>query len=99
VGHTERNDLANIHSLSRNLRVRFNQNRMSTPLPASTRTVRRLLHDEQFDVLHVQLPYSPFLAGKIITNAPSTTAIIGTFHILPFSRVESVATRVLAALV
>jgi phosphatidyl-myo-inositol alpha-mannosyltransferase len=97
VGHTERTDLPNVHSLSRNLQVHFNQNRMSTPLPANTKKIRKLLAAEEFDVLHVQLPYSPFMAAKIINNAPADTAIIGTFHILPFSRLEAAATRLLAA--
>ncbi|HTE58228.1 MAG TPA: glycosyltransferase family 4 protein [Verrucomicrobiae bacterium] len=96
VGHTERRDLPNIHSLSRNVQAHFNQNRMSTPLPVSTRKVKALLAQEEFDVLHVQMPYSPFMAAKIIKNAPKDAAIIGTFHILPYSRLESVATRTLA---
>lgn len=99
VGHTERHDVPNIHSLSRNLRVQFNQNRMSTPLPVRSNRIRQLLHEQQFDVLHVQLPYSPFLAGRVIKAAPTTTAVIGTFHILPFSKIESAATRALAAAV
>lgn len=98
VGHTERTDLPHVHSLSRNIQVHFNQNRMSTPLPADTKRIRKLLANEKFDVLHVQLPYSPFLAAKVINNASAETAIIGTFHILPFSRLESVATRLLAVL-
>lgn len=97
VGHTERTDLPRIHSLSRNVQVHFNQNRMSTPLPARTKTIRALLDKEQFDVLHVQLPYSPFMAAKVINSAPVGTAIVGTFHILPFSRWEAIATRALAA--
>jgi phosphatidylinositol alpha-mannosyltransferase len=97
VGHTERTDLPHIHSLSRNIQAHFNQNRLSVPLRANTKKIRRLLQDEQFDVLHVQMPYSPMLAAKIIKNAPKATAIVGTFHILPFSRLESLATRLLAA--
>lgn len=97
AGHTERTDLPHIHSLSRNIQVHFNQNRMSTPLPVSQKKVRQLLADEAFDVLHVQMPYSPFLAARVINSAPASTAIVGTFHILPFSRLESMATRVLAA--
>lgn len=97
VGHTERTDIANVHSLSRNIQAHFNQNRMSTPLPASKKAIKRLLNQEQFDVLHVQLPYSPFMAARVILAAPKSTAVIGTFHILPFSFIESVATRVLAA--
>lgn len=98
VGHTERTDLPRVHSLSRNIQVHFNQNRMSTPLPAKVKSIRKLLGEEEFDVLHVQMPYSPFMAAKIINNAPKETAIVGTFHILPYSRLESTATRGLAVL-
>lgn len=98
VGDTRRTDVPNIHSLSRNLQVHFNQNRMSTPLPASKTKIKQLLTKEQFDVLHVQLPYSPFLAARVINLAPPETLIVGTFHILPFSKIESVSTRLLAAI-
>ena len=30
VGQTERTDIQNVHSLSKNVRAKFNQNRMST---------------------------------------------------------------------
>ncbi len=96
VGDSRRRDIKNIHSLARNLRVQFNQNRMSTPLPVSRRKVKALLDKEQFDVLHVQMPYSPFLAARVILSASPSTAVIGTFHILPFSKIESMATKLLA---
>jgi phosphatidylinositol alpha-mannosyltransferase len=95
VSTTTRTDLTTIHNLGRSVRVRFNGNGMGTPLPASTARIRRLLADEQFDVLHVQVPYSPFLAHKVIMNAPRTTAVIGTFHILPHTRLAALATKVL----
>src|ERR1039458_8447904 len=69
VGETVRTDIPNVHSLSRNINARFNSNRMSTPLPASPARIRKLLEDVQFDVLHVQIPYSPFLAQQIIELA------------------------------
>ncbi len=98
VGETKRTDLPHIHSLSRNVRAHFNQNRMSTPLPASKARIRTLLEAEQFDVLHVQMPYSPLLAGRVVKLAPASTAVVGTFHIIPFSWWETVATRLLGLL-
>ena len=95
VGETKRTDIPRIHSLSRNLRAHFNQNRMSTPLPASKAKIKALLEKEDFDVLHVQMPYSPFMAGRVIKAAPKRTAVVGTFHIIPFSFVERIATRAL----
>ena len=96
VGQTSRRDLASIHSLSKNLAVRFNHNRMSMPLPASKKAIRALLDLEQFDILHVQLPYSPWLAGRIISASGSQTAVIGTFHIVPHDFTVKAASKVLA---
>lgn len=98
VGRTTRTDLANVHSLSRNLAVKFNGNRMSMPLPTSRRRLRAFLAQQQFDVLHVQVPYSPFLAGQIVLASPKSTAVVGTFHILPYSRLVTLANRCLALL-
>jgi phosphatidylinositol alpha-mannosyltransferase len=95
VGQTDRTDLANVHSLSRNVKVRFNQNRMAMPLPASLSKIKELLAREKFDVLHVQVPYSPALAGRIIKAADPKTAIVGTFHVLPHSRMVEIANHVL----
>lgn len=95
VSQTERTDLAHVHSVGRNVAVRFNRNRMSTPLPASKKKLRTLLEAENYDVLHVQMPYSPLLAGRIIKLAPARTAVVGTFHIIPFSGIEKMATKLL----
>lgn len=86
VGETSRTDVPNVHSLSRNVKVRFNQNRMSIPLPASVKAIRKLLSHEEFDIVHVQMPYSPQLAGRIVNNVASQTAVVGTFHVAPHSK-------------
>lgn len=96
VGHTTRTDIPRVHVLSRNVRVRFNGNRMSMPLPASKRAIRQLLEAEKFDVIHVQMPYSPFLAHRVIRAASPGTVVIGTFHIAPHARLVTVATWLLA---
>lgn len=98
VGQTTRTDLPNIHSLSRNVAVRFNGNRMSMPLPASRSRLRELLRHQKFDVLHIQMPYSPFLGGRILRQAAKyspQTALVGTFHILPFGPWQRRSARVL----
>ncbi len=91
VGETARTDVPNIHSLSRNLHVHFNGNRLSTPLPVSWPKLQAALDELQLDVLHIQAPYSPFMAGRIMAIAPKDTAVVGTFHILPYSRLASCA--------
>ncbi len=98
VGQTARTDLANVHSMSRNVHVKFNGNRMSVPLPAKRTGLRSLLAREQFDVVHVQVPYSPFMAGRLLRMLPETTAAVGTFHILPYSWFVLLANRGLALL-
>ena len=96
VGKTERLDVAHVHSLSRNVSVRFNGNSMSPPLPTSRRRIKALLDREQYDILHIQMPYSPWLAHRIIQAAGPRTAVIGTFHIVAYSKLVQLATRALA---
>jgi phosphatidyl-myo-inositol alpha-mannosyltransferase len=97
VGQTIRSDIPNVHVMSRNIHVKFNGNRMSMPLPVSNRRLRTFLTEQQFDVIHVQVPYSPFMAGRLVKSAPRRTAIVGTFHILPYSRLVTFANHLLAA--
>jgi len=96
VGETSRTDVPHVHSLSRNVHVRFNQNRMSIPLPVAAHKLRALMHAEQFDILHVQMPYSPMLGARLVLAAGPRTAVVGTFHIAPHSRLVHHANRVLA---
>jgi phosphatidyl-myo-inositol alpha-mannosyltransferase len=95
VGETHRTDLSHLHSLSKNVKVRFNGNRLSIPLPASKTRIRQLLGKENFDVLYVQMPYSPALAARIVTAAGPRTAVVGAFHILPNNLLADWATRAL----
>ena len=83
AGATTRTDLQNVHSLSHNIGVRFNGNQMRIPLVSSRRNIHELLNQVHFDVLHVQVPYSPLLAARIINAADHDTAVVGTFHIVP----------------
>lgn len=95
VGHTERTDLPHIHSIGRNIKVRFNQNRMSIPLPVPRKRIASLLEQEQFDIIHVQMPYSPFLAGRVIRAVNPKTTVVGTFHVAPYNRRVSLANALL----
>lgn len=95
VGETKRTDLSNLHSLSRNITIRFNQNKVRTPLPASKAKIKKLLHDVSFDVLHVQMPHSPFMAARVASAAGPKTAVVGTFHIMPASTLVHAGTKAL----
>jgi len=85
VGESHRTDLQNVHSLAKNIKVRFNGNRTTIPLPTSKKALKNFLDAEQFDVLHVQMPHSPFMAQRLILAASDSTAVIGTFHIAPYN--------------
>lgn len=93
VGESKRQDISNVHSLARNIKVRFNQNRLSVPLPANRKKISALLQKLDLDVLHVQAPYSPLMAGLVMRAAPKKTKIIGTFHIVPASWLQSAGAR------
>lgn len=96
VGQTKRTDIKNAHSMSRNIKVRFNGNQLSVPLPTSRPKLRRFMDYEKFDVLHVQVPYSPFMSHRLIMAAdPGRTAIVGTFHIAPNNPFVSIGNRLL----
>jgi len=98
VGETERKDIPNLHVLARNIRVRFNKNRLAMPLFASKKAIAELLVKEQFDVVHVQMPYSPQFAARVIARVPARTAVIGTFHILPTGGLQHLGARALSLL-
>lgn len=97
AGASKRTDLPNLHVMSRNVSVRFNANRLTTPLPAKKDHLKKLLSDIDLDVLHVQMPYSPWSAGRLVQAAPKNTAVVGTWHILPYRKREQLATRLLRA--
>ncbi|MEX2007037.1 MAG: glycosyltransferase family 4 protein [Candidatus Saccharimonadales bacterium] len=84
-----------VYSLAKNIVVDFNGNRLSVPLPASPAPILRSLRAEDFDVLHVQMPHSPFFANRVIKLAGPHPAVIGTFHIFPAGRTVSAGSRLL----
>lgn len=95
---TERTDLRNVHVVADSIALKFNGNSVRTPRPASKKIIQRLFGDVKFDVLHVQAPYSPVLAARVIRLAPESAKIISTFHILPYSWISRIGTRLLSAL-
>ncbi|MGZ6004551.1 MAG: glycosyltransferase family 4 protein [Candidatus Saccharimonadales bacterium] len=95
VGQTEKRKLPNIHSLSRNISVVFNGNRTTIPLPTSQLKLRKFMKRNHFDVLHVQTPHHPLMAQRLILSASKNTAVIGTFHILPYGKMPKLANKAL----
>lgn len=95
VSKTTRTDLENLHDLSKHLRLKFNRNTVPFVLPTSPKKIAALLEHEQFDVLHVQMPYHPAFGARVIDLAPSSTAIVGTFHIAPYAKRERSLSKLL----
>lgn len=98
VGQTERQDIAGVLSMSRNVSWKFNGNRGTMPLPANRAKITKILDEEQFDILHVQVPYSPFMAHRVVQAASAKTAVIGTFHVAPNGRLMIAGTAGLGRL-
>ncbi|PID32246.1 glycosyl transferase family 1 [Candidatus Saccharibacteria bacterium] len=95
VGQSARTDIANVHSVAWNVPVPFNGNRLTIPLWVSKRRIRQLFDAYDFDVLHVQMPYSPLMAHRVLRMAAPNVVRVGTFHILPNSRLVDYMTRCL----
>ena len=87
-----------IHSIGRIATVRSNGNRVSFVLPTKKQTVYEVLEEVDPDVLHILMPYSPFMGAKFIEAADSETAVVGTFLTLPNSRLIEVGTHILGSL-
>ncbi len=83
-------EMSDVISLSRSWQVNSNGNQLTIPFPAKSKAIKEYLLQEKFDVLHVQTPYSPLMGGKVVLRADKSTAVIGTYHIVPNSRFLSV---------
>ena len=98
VGQTEHSPVPNTHAMSRNVMVRANGNRMRIPLPASRRLIARTLAEGGFDILHVQAPYSPFMAGRVLEAASPDTGVVATYHIAVSDPLSAVGGMTLGAI-
>lgn len=85
-----------VYSLSKNLRVRFNGNRLSTPIWSRRAEIEDVLARGKPDIVHVMAPYSPFLAQRIIRLSQHKSALVGSFHILPVGRLAATGARLLS---
>lgn len=91
---TQRQDLQGVYSLAQNLRLRFNGNRLGIPMLAKKKRLLKVLGQQNYDIIHIQMPYSPLLAGRIIKFNRSAK-VIGTFHILPWSKLTRQGAKLL----
>lgn len=98
-GESYRNDLSNIVSISSNITVRFNGNRMTIPFYVRKKDLIDILNNN-FDVWHIQMPYSPMLTGRIIKyyikNKLKLPILCATFHIYSEKYLIKLSSKVLA---
>lgn len=99
VGGTKAREVgsARVYCLARNVGVRFNGNSLTVPLRSREDEIERVLREERFDVLHVQMPYSPLMAARVIARAAPETAVVGTFHLAADRLGTRAGARLLAA--
>jgi phosphatidyl-myo-inositol alpha-mannosyltransferase len=95
VGETKRKDILNVHSIPQNIKVKFNGNKLTVPLPASSKEIKKLLTKLNLDVIHVQVPYSPLFGAKVVKQSDAKSVIIGTFHIFPYGTIARAGTALL----
>lgn len=97
VGETKLSEWSGgkVYSLAKNIKVRFNGNKLSIPGISHRQQIKQVLEAEDFDVLHIMVPYSPLLAARIINLTPKKTVIIGTFHIFPAGWLSRLGSRLL----
>lgn len=83
VGSSATRDIAGarVRSLARNMSVKFNGNALSMPVWTRATDLRLALKSGAYDVLHVQVPYSPLMAGRLVRRADPATAVVGTYHV------------------
>lgn len=86
VGETHHSPVPQTVSLARNVMVSFNGNRMRIPLPVRKREIRAVLAHNNYDILHIQAPYSPLFGGRVLECAPQSTGVVATYHIAPIDR-------------
>ena len=86
VGETHHSPVPQTVSLARNVMVSFNGNRMRIPLPVCKREIRAALAHNNYDILHIQAPYSPLVGGRVLVCAPQSTGVVATYHIAPIDR-------------
>lgn len=96
VGNSTTHQELNVFSLSKTVKIKFNGNHLRIPFLASKRKIDTILEQKKLDIVHVQMPYSPLLAGRVIACARrKSIPIIGTFHILPSSSLANQANSLL----
>lgn len=80
----------------KNIDVRWNQQAFTFPLLPDVMKMREVIRDENFDILHVQVPYNPSLSQLLmaLTNVPK----VGTFHTIPANLLTTLGANFLSVI-
>jgi phosphatidylinositol alpha-mannosyltransferase len=85
-----------IIALTHTVSVKFNGNKVETPMLASMQKIRSALDKTKPDIIHLQMPYSPMMAGRVIKIASKRhIPIIGTFHTYPETKHVIIGSKLL----
>lgn len=98
VANTKDSKLKNVHSVGSLVNLKFNGNTVRTPIKASSKKIKEMFSQIDFDVLHVQMPFSPLLSGRVLKMSPKNIKKVGTFHILPYNKASEYGTNVIGKL-
>ncbi|CAN5399437.1 phosphatidyl-myo-inositol alpha-mannosyltransferase [soil metagenome] len=85
VGNSESSD-PDVISVSKTVPVPANGNTVPLPLPISYRKARGILRDIKPDIIHIGVPYTPLVGNQFMSEAAPETGVVGTFHVLPYSK-------------
>jgi phosphatidyl-myo-inositol alpha-mannosyltransferase len=67
------------------------------PVASRRRDIAAVLASCAFDVIHVQAPYSPLMAARVIRHAGPSVAVVGTFHVNSERVLPKAGARLLSA--
>lgn len=83
-----------VYSLSRNIKVSGNENKMFLPFFSKGADIDAVLEAEEFDVLHVMMPTNPLMGSRVIKRA-GMTPVVGTFHMVGGTRFINFGARLM----
>lgn len=87
-----------VYSAAKNLKVMWAGNRLSISIWPKRRLIKQIIKQNNYDVLHVMSPYSPFMSQVVINKADKQTAVVATWHIFPAGPLSIVGSRLLRLL-
>jgi phosphatidylinositol alpha-mannosyltransferase len=70
----------NAISVTGSVPVHANGSQSYVPIPTSARRIAATLEELSPDTVHVQAPFLPTMAGKVIKQLNESTTVVGTFH-------------------